>query len=278
MAGHASGHAACDACFTTRTHARNQGHGVSPADVCCSLQRCPNPGCHFEPHACKLDDHARLVCLFQRVPCVNACNGCAAELRRGDMHAHLKTCPASVVRCMAEWNRWPVMGEGSGAGGTVEDDNDLCPGGMPADASEDRVIIRSSNMAMTGNDCQRRNDNTTSNGDFHDSSTTPTVTTTTTNIYDLTTSAPRPPDYLDVALMKRDQRALDASRKIPLKLKSALRNNINRKHPAAPVEVPLIWGAAASHAQPNFTAATVGPGICSFDHSSQVVSKGLSNC
>ena len=259
MAGHVSRHAACDSCFTSRTHARNQGHGVSPADVCCSLQRCPNPGCHFEPHACKLDDHARLVCLFQRVPCVNACNGCAAELRRGDMHAHLKTCPASVVRCMAEWNRWPVMGEGSGAGGTVEDDNDLCPGGVPADASEDRVIIRSSNMAMTGNDCQQRNDNTISiNGNFDDSFATPTVTTTNTNINDVTTSASRPPlpDYLDVALMKRDQRALDASRKIPLKLKSALRNNINRKHPAAPVEVPLIWGAAASHAQSSFTVGS----------------------
>ena len=50
-------------------------------------------------------------------------------------------------------------------------------------------------------------------------------------------------DYLDVALRDRDQRMLSASSKIPLKLKSALRNNINRKHPAAPVDIPRIWGA-----------------------------------
>ena len=31
------------------------------------------------------------------------------EISRGDSGKHLESCPASVVMCMAEWNRWPLF-------------------------------------------------------------------------------------------------------------------------------------------------------------------------
>ena len=216
-------HAPCNSCFSRRTHERNR---KIDGGACCPLVRCPNAGCSFEPHACQVEDHASLVCLFQRVPCVNACNGCAWELRRGDMHVHLQTCPASVIRCMAEWNRWSISDPlDSTVSAQSAEDDDLCSASNPTD---DWTIMRSS-AAATGS---------SRHAIGRDSR-----------------------DYLDVALMNRDQRVLDASRSIPLKLKSALRNNINRKYPAAPVEIPLIWGANENAAAQS-SLATVSSGEC----------------
>lgn len=43
-----------------------------------------------------------------RIPCLNSGYGCPATLIRNQMYAHLEVCPAGVVCCTMEWNRWPV--------------------------------------------------------------------------------------------------------------------------------------------------------------------------
>ena len=58
-------------------------------------------------HQCKEDDH-RLICLKERVPCINHDYGCNLVLFRNDLKNHLGICPASVVSCSFEYNRWPV--------------------------------------------------------------------------------------------------------------------------------------------------------------------------
>ncbi|KAK2879115.1 hypothetical protein Q8A67_019906 [Cirrhinus molitorella] len=58
-------------------------------------------------HSCKLNEH-RLLCPYERVPCLNSGFGCPFNLARVKMAQHLETCPASVVCCTMEWNRWPV--------------------------------------------------------------------------------------------------------------------------------------------------------------------------
>ncbi len=72
----------------------------------CDFLRCPrNCGAVF--HACKEPEHD-LVCPNAVVECFNAEYGCSAEMPRRLLGPHLDSCPASVVMCMAEWNRWPV--------------------------------------------------------------------------------------------------------------------------------------------------------------------------
>ena len=44
-----------------------------------------------------------------QVPCINADYGCELVLARRLRASHLGSCPASVVLCMAEWNRWPLL-------------------------------------------------------------------------------------------------------------------------------------------------------------------------
>ncbi|KAH8034845.1 hypothetical protein HPB51_003132 [Rhipicephalus microplus] len=41
-----------------------------------------------------------------KVPCANAVNGCPAWMLRNQLGSHLQHCPASLVFCTAEWNRW----------------------------------------------------------------------------------------------------------------------------------------------------------------------------
>ena len=57
-------------------------------------------------HQCKSDDH-QLICLRERVPCINSDFGCSLVLFRDDLKTHLGKCPASVVSCSFEYNRWP---------------------------------------------------------------------------------------------------------------------------------------------------------------------------
>ena len=57
---------------------------------------------------CSQDADHRLLCMNERVPCINASNGCPAMLPRRTLARHLEHCPASVVFCTMEWNRWPV--------------------------------------------------------------------------------------------------------------------------------------------------------------------------
>lgn len=73
---------------------------------CCEIIRCPQD-CGHRLHGCKLDEH-RLLCSNQRVPCLNKSFGCSAVMARRQIGDHLPVCPASVVVCNAEWNRWSL--------------------------------------------------------------------------------------------------------------------------------------------------------------------------
>ncbi|KAG8013170.1 F-box only protein 30 [Nibea albiflora] len=76
------------------------------AGVCCDLIGCPLV-CGAVFHSCKLEEH-RLLCPYERLPCLNSGFGCPFTIARIKMAKHLETCPASIVCCTMEWNRWPV--------------------------------------------------------------------------------------------------------------------------------------------------------------------------
>ena len=94
-------HKHCFTCYSftrcTRDHDKEQS---------CDFAKCPN-SCGAVFHGCKLEEHFEL-CPNVEVPCTNHSYGCSVMLSRHDIGAHLAKCPASVVVCMAEWNRWPV--------------------------------------------------------------------------------------------------------------------------------------------------------------------------
>lgn len=74
--------------------------------ISCDLMTCPLV-CGAVFHSCKADEH-QLMCPLMRIPCTNSGYGCPAVLVRNQMYAHLEVCPAGVVCCTMEWNRWPV--------------------------------------------------------------------------------------------------------------------------------------------------------------------------
>ena len=43
------------------------------------------------------------------VDCTNKVYGCPLQVYRRDISSHLLKCPASVVICTQEWNRWPLF-------------------------------------------------------------------------------------------------------------------------------------------------------------------------
>lgn len=93
-------HAHCLSCFNQRCVGRSQP-GIS-----CELIYCPLL-CGAVFHSCKAEEHS-LICSLLRVPCLNSGNGCPARVVRNQMYAHLEVCPAGVVCCTMEWNRWPI--------------------------------------------------------------------------------------------------------------------------------------------------------------------------
>ncbi|XP_034384322.1 F-box only protein 30-like [Cyclopterus lumpus] len=93
-------HVHCMSCVNQRCMVRPQP-GIS-----CDLIACPLV-CGAVFHSCKVDEH-HLVCALVRVPCLNSGYGCPVALVRNQMYAHLEVCPAGVVCCTMEWNRWPV--------------------------------------------------------------------------------------------------------------------------------------------------------------------------
>ncbi|XP_061658496.1 F-box only protein 40-like isoform X2 [Syngnathoides biaculeatus] len=93
-------HAHCASCYSGRCRAQVE------AGVCCALVAC-RLRCGAVFHMCKEEGHLPL-CPRAQVPCLNAAYGCPARLPRDRLAAHLLACPASVVVCGAEWNRWPV--------------------------------------------------------------------------------------------------------------------------------------------------------------------------
>lgn len=74
--------------------------------VSCDLIGCPHV-CGAVFHSCKADEH-RMLCPLERVPCLNSGFGCPFVMTRNKLAEHLQICPASVVCCTMEWNRWPV--------------------------------------------------------------------------------------------------------------------------------------------------------------------------
>ncbi|XP_076835513.1 F-box only protein 40 isoform X2 [Brachyhypopomus gauderio] len=63
--------------------------------------------CGASFHMCKENEHT-LLCPNEKVPCLNACYGCPFTMSRSKLAKHLEVCPASVVCCSMEWNRWPI--------------------------------------------------------------------------------------------------------------------------------------------------------------------------
>ncbi|XP_060938756.1 F-box only protein 30a [Limanda limanda] len=93
-------HPHCLKCIKRRCMVRPEA-GVSCDLICCPLV------CGAVFHSCKLEEH-RLLCPYERVPCLNTGFGCPFSIARIRMAKHLETCPASIVCCTMEWNRWPV--------------------------------------------------------------------------------------------------------------------------------------------------------------------------
>uniref|UniRef100_UPI003AAAC075 F-box only protein 30-like n=1 Tax=Centroberyx gerrardi TaxID=166262 RepID=UPI003AAAC075 len=93
-------HVHCMSCVNQRCMFR-----LKPG-ISCDLITCPLV-CGAVFHSCKVTEH-RLLCPLERVPCLNSGFGCPATLMRNRMSAHLEVCPAGVVCCTMEWNRWPV--------------------------------------------------------------------------------------------------------------------------------------------------------------------------
>ncbi|XP_028321535.1 F-box only protein 40 isoform X2 [Gouania willdenowi] len=76
------------------------------SSVSCLIIICSN-NCGAAFHACKEEEH-QLLCPNESVPCLNIDNGCPLSMLRHMLAKHLKVCPASVVCCSHEWNRWPI--------------------------------------------------------------------------------------------------------------------------------------------------------------------------
>ncbi|XP_038624294.1 F-box only protein 30 [Tachyglossus aculeatus] len=93
-------HAHCINCVSRRCMTRPET-GIS-----CDLIGCPLV-CGAVFHSCKADEH-RSLCPLERVPCLNSGFGCPFTIARNKVAEHLEACPASVVCCTMEWNRWPV--------------------------------------------------------------------------------------------------------------------------------------------------------------------------
>ncbi|KAL6115802.1 fbxo40 [Pungitius sinensis] len=74
--------------------------------VSCIVVKCRH-NCGATFHMCKQEEH-HLLCPNETVPCLNVEFGCPFTLVRHRMAKHLEVCPASVVCCSQEWNRWPV--------------------------------------------------------------------------------------------------------------------------------------------------------------------------
>jgi len=92
-------HKHCYKCFNLD---KCRGGEDACAVVSCRL------GCNFKFHQCKESEH-QLLCRKEVGPCLNVNFGCDITLPRYQMTKHLAVCPASVVVCTHEWNRWPLF-------------------------------------------------------------------------------------------------------------------------------------------------------------------------
>ncbi|XP_012496294.1 PREDICTED: F-box only protein 40 [Propithecus coquereli] len=92
-------HRHCEGCFNRHCHAPVEP-SVSCLVISCHLL------CGAVFHMCKEAEHA-LLCPLEQVPCLNSEYGCPLSMSRHKLAKHLQVCPASVVCCSMEWNRWP---------------------------------------------------------------------------------------------------------------------------------------------------------------------------
>ncbi|KAM4627629.1 F-box only protein 40 [Polymixia lowei] len=93
-------HEHCDKCYNARCQV--------PVEIAvsCMVIKC-RKNCGAALHMCKEEEHL-LLCPNEKVPCLNADYGCPFTMLRHRVAKHLEVCPASVVGCSQEWNRWPV--------------------------------------------------------------------------------------------------------------------------------------------------------------------------
>lgn len=92
-------HKHCEKCFNRHCHIP-----VEPS-VSCLVVNC-HLSCGATFHMCKAAEH-ELLCPLEQVPCLNSEYGCPLSMSRHKLAKHLHACPASVVCCSMEWNRWP---------------------------------------------------------------------------------------------------------------------------------------------------------------------------
>uniref|UniRef100_A0A8C2AAB4 F-box protein 40, tandem duplicate 1 n=1 Tax=Cyprinus carpio TaxID=7962 RepID=A0A8C2AAB4_CYPCA len=93
-------HRHCESCHSRRCKTPIE-ISVSCAIMSCRLL------CGAVFHLCKEEEHM-LLCPNDRVPCLNVEYGCPFIMCRSNLAKHLTVCPASVVSCSMEWNRWPI--------------------------------------------------------------------------------------------------------------------------------------------------------------------------
>ncbi|XP_015923475.1 F-box only protein 30 [Parasteatoda tepidariorum] len=72
----------------------------------CKIISCPLD-CGAKYHACKGEEHKHL-CMNEKVACINAEFGCPSMMLRKNRSKHLPSCPASIIHCSEEWDRWPI--------------------------------------------------------------------------------------------------------------------------------------------------------------------------
>lgn len=101
-------HAHCYSCYNRSCRMRPNDNGDAPDGIvtCCPMTSC-TLGCGAVYHCCKQAEHTHL-CPYERVPCTNAAYGCPVLMQRFAIARHLAVCPASVIFCSIEWNRWPM--------------------------------------------------------------------------------------------------------------------------------------------------------------------------
>lgn len=92
-------HRHCEGCIN-----RHCSVPVEPG-VSCLVIKC-HLLCGATFHMCKETEH-ELLCPLEQVPCLNSEYGCPLSMSRHKLAKHLQVCPASVVCCSMEWNRWP---------------------------------------------------------------------------------------------------------------------------------------------------------------------------
>ncbi|KAJ6658370.1 hypothetical protein lerEdw1_020642 [Lerista edwardsae] len=94
-------HKHCEKCFNRYCQAPIE------LTVSCVVISCRSR-CGAAFHMCKEDEH-QLLCPLEQVSCLNSVYGCPFTMARFKVAKHLQVCPASIVSCSMEWNRWPSI-------------------------------------------------------------------------------------------------------------------------------------------------------------------------